>query len=331
MALHKWLCLMAVNTAAFLLLTGCSASPHEPSEKYVLVATNIKVPYWQGALAGLNHAATEMKVKAELAGPDTYDPKAELTEFQRVLALKPTGILVSPGDSAVMGPAIDAALNAGVPVITMDSDAPASKRLFFVGTDNYKAGTLGGQTTAKLLNDKGNVVIFTIKGQANIEQRLHGYHDTFETTKGIKITQEVDMKGDPGIAFDTTKQLLDTKAKVDAFVCLESIGCPEVAEVVNRANMGGKVVIVGMDTDQRSLDWIQKGVISATIAQKPFTMAYYGMKLLDDVHHHPLTPLTKNWAQDSFSPIPTFVDTGVSLIDKSNVGDYLTQRQSSTK
>ena len=331
MARRQWLCLLAANTAGFLLLTGCTSSQHEPAEKYVLVATNIKVPYWQSALAGLNHAATEMKVKTELDGPDTYDPKAELAEFQRVVSLKPTGILVSPGDPTLLGPAIDAALGAGIPVITMDSDAPDSKRLFFVGTDNYKVGTLGGQTTAKLLNGKGNVVIIAIRGQANIEQRLHGYQDAFLATPGVKVSQVVDMKGDPGIAFDSAKTLIDNKAKVDAFVCLESIGCPEVAEVINRANMGGKFVVVGMDTDQRSLDWIKKGVISATIAQKPFTMAYYGMKLLDDVHHHPLSPLTKSWAQDSFSPIPTFVDTGVSLIDKSNIDSFQAQSQSNAK
>jgi ribose transport system substrate-binding protein len=325
------MCLAVVNMAAFLLLTGCTASEHEPSEKYVLVATNIKLPYWQSALAGMNHAATEMKVKAELDGPDTYDPKAELDEFQRIVALKPTAILVSPGDSAVMGPAIDAALGQGIPVITMDSDAPASKRLLFIGTDNHNAGMLSAQTTAKLLGGKGNVVVLTIKGQANLDQRLHGFQDAIDATPGVKVTSVIDMKGDPGTAFDAAKQQLEGKTKVDAFACLEAISCPEVAEVVNRANMGGKVTIVSMDTDQRALDWIQKGVISATIAQKPFTMAYYGMKLLGDLKRHPLTPLVNNWAQDSFSPIPTFIDTGVSLINKDNVATFLEQRQSSTK
>jgi ribose transport system substrate-binding protein len=84
-----------------------------------------------------------------------------------------------------------------------------------------------------------------------------------------------------------------------------------------------------MDTDQRTLEGIQKGLISATIGQKPFTMAYYGLKLLDDVHHHKPSPLVANWAQDSFSRFPTFVDTGASLIDKSNVDTFIKQSQSS--
>jgi ribose transport system substrate-binding protein len=68
-------------------------------------------------------------------------------------------------------------------------------------------------------------------------------------------------------------------------------------------------------------------LISATIAQKPFTMAYYGMKILDDLVHHKLQTLTANFAQDSFSPIPTRVDTGATLIDKSNVDGFLKAQQ----
>jgi ribose transport system substrate-binding protein len=281
-------------------------------------------------LSGLNAAANEMKVKVEMIGPDTYDAKGEHDEFQRAVGQKPSGILVSAADAAVIGPEIDSAIGQGIPVITIDSDAPQSKRLFFVGTDNYKAGTLGGQLVAKLLNGKGNVVVFTIPTQPNLKDRLHGYTDAFAEHPGIKITQTVDMKGDPTVVFDTTKQMLDSKAKVDAFVCLEAISCPEVGEVVNRANMGGKVTIVAMDTDQRTTDWIQKGVISATIGQKPYTMAYFGTKLVDDLHHHTPNPLNRNWADFAISPIPSFVDTGSFVLDKSNIAQFLSDNKAAT-
>jgi ribose transport system substrate-binding protein len=323
----QWTLVSAVLSAVFFL-TGCAESPHSPTEKYILVATNVKLPYWQTASAGLIHAALEMKVKAEMDGPDTFDPKGEHDEFQRAVAQKPSGILVSAADAKMLTPDINAALGQGIPVITMDSDAPDSKRLFFVGTDNYNAGTLGGHLTAKLLNGKGNVVIFTIPTQQNLKDRLHGYQDAFAEHPEIKVTQVVDMRGDPTVAFDTTKQLLQGKTKVDAFVCLEAISCPEVGEVVNRENMAGKVTIVAMDTDQRTTDWIQKGVISATVGQKPFTMGYYGTKLLDDLHHHPPNPLTGNWAENPTSPIPTFVDTGTFVVDKSTVASFLDRSKS---
>jgi ribose transport system substrate-binding protein len=334
MQIAKWTLLATSLPIALISMVGCASAPHEPTEKYILVAANTKLPYWQSALAGLNHAASEMKVKAELFGPDTYDTKAEHDEFQRAVAQKPSGILISAADANLMTPDINAALAQGIPVLTMDSDAPESKRLFFVGTDNYHAGMLGGKLVAKLLNNKGNVVIFTIPSQPNLKDRLHGYQDAFADQSGIKVTQVVDMKGDPTVAFDTTKQLLDGKTKVDAFVCLEAIACPEVGEVVSRQGMTGKVKIVAMDTDQRTIDWIQKGVISATIAQKPYTMAYFGAKLLGDLHLSPPSPLTGNWTQDFKSPVPTYVDTGSFVVDKDQVSSFVQQssatQQSST-
>lgn len=330
MQIAKWV-LTGTALSAALFLNGCSSPVHQPNETYVLVATNIKLPYWQSALSGLNHAATEMKVKAEMVGPETYDTKAQHDDFQRAVAQKPAGILVSAADASVMQPDIDAAIGQGVPVITMDSDAPESKRLFFIGTDNYRAGLQGGRLAAKLLDNKGNVVILTIPGQQNLKDRLHGYEDALNEKPGVKITQVVDMKGDPTVAFDTAKQMLEGKTKPDAFICLEASACPEVGEVVNRANMSGKVKIIAMDTDPRTVDWIQKGTISATIAQKPFTMAYYGAKLLGDLHVNPPKPLTTNFAQDARSPVPSFVDTGVFVVDKDTVGAFNASNSTGSK
>ncbi|HLH02473.1 MAG TPA: substrate-binding domain-containing protein [Bryobacteraceae bacterium] len=306
-------------------MAGCAATPHEPTEKYILVADNSKIPYWQSAVQGLNHAAAEMKVKSELQGPDGHDPQGEHDAFRRAVAEKPSGILVSVSDVTLLAPDINAAIDQGIPVITIDSDAPDSKRIFFVGTDNFNAGMIGGKVAAKLLNGKGNVVIYTIPTQNNLKDRLAGYTAAFADHTDIHIFQTVDMNGNSDIAFDSAKKLLDAKAKVDAFICLEALACPAVADVVNRSSMAGKVKIIAMDTDPGTVEWINKGVISATVAQKPWTMGYYGTKLLDDIHHHPAKPLSQNWAQNVFSPYPTFVDTGAFVVDKGNVGSLSQQ------
>ncbi len=322
--------LAASLTGALLLLTGCTSEPHSAAEKYVMVAANTKVQYWQTALAGLNHAATEMKVKAEMQGPDGHDPQAEHDAFKRAVAQKPAGILVSVADASILTPDIDAAMAQGIPVITMDSDAPGSKRLFFVGTDNYNAGVLGGNLAAKLINGKGNVVVFRLPNQSNQKDRLSGYQAAFSAHPEIKIAQVVDLQDQPdisGFAYDTVKKLVDSKAKVDAFVCLESRSCGGVADAVNRANMAGKITIVAMDTDSETLDWMQKGVTSATVAQKPFTMAYYGAKLLGDIHLHPPTPLINDYTNMANAPFPMFVDTGSFIVDKAGVAAFLQQNK----
>jgi ribose transport system substrate-binding protein len=142
---------------------------------------------------------------------------------------------------------------------------------------------------------------------------------------GIKIVETVDVKGDPRIAFDHTQELVDKKGidKIDGFICLEAIACPEVADVLDRSKINGKVV-VAMDTDPRTLDWIKKDRIAGTVAQKPYTMGFVGVPALDTLHHYPPNPLDKLWAQDPQSPVATFVDTGEMLVDKSNVDSFLT-------
>ena len=60
------------------------------------------------------------------------------------------------------------------------------------------------------------------------------------------------------------------------------------------------------------------------MSQKPFTVACQGLKALDELHHDPLKPLVHDYQSDAQSPLPAFVDTGVSLVDKSNVDKFLT-------
>jgi ribose transport system substrate-binding protein len=323
---HKSVLLVA---ACAVLLAGC-AGQHSADEKYYLVSVNIKVSYWQAAAAGMARAAAELHVNAELVGPDGYDPKAEQEEFRRIVKLKPSGILVSAADPDLMVPDIDAAVDAGIPVITMDSDSPLSKRLTFIGTNNYEAGLMGGRLVAKLLQGKGNVVVLTMPGQANLEERLHGYQAAFEAHPETKIVQVVDIQGKSQVAFDTTAAILDRDPKkVDALVCLEAIAGKEVAEVVSRAEMSDKI-IVAMDTDQGTLEWVQKGVIAATVAQKPYTMALLGVKMLDDLHHHPLGRLGTNWAEDPFAHVPRSLDTGVTIVDKGSVDLFMKARDTAT-
>jgi ribose transport system substrate-binding protein len=120
--------------------------------------------------------------------------------------------------------------------------------------------------------------------------------------------------------------MIDKKTidKIDGFICLEAIACPEVGDVLDRGKVGPKLV-VAMDADPRTLDWIKKGRIAGTIAQKPFTMGFVGVGTLDGMHHYPPNPLDKVWAQDPQAPMATFISTGEVLVDKSNVEAFISE------
>jgi ribose transport system substrate-binding protein len=302
-------------------LSGCDR--HSTKEVYYLVAANQQLPYWQTAAAGFNRAAALYKVTAQVVGPANYDPQAELAELQKAVAAKPSGILISVADAAVLQPEIDAAVSAGIPVITMDSDASGSHRLYFIGTNNLEAGRLGGRRLIEKLGGHGNVVFFTLAGQPNIEDRLKGFKDVLETRPDIKIVDTIDTKSDVRVAFDQAQQMLALTGpkRIDAFVCLESASGKPVSDAIKRD--GSSRVLIAWDANPDTLDGIKAGTIDSTIAQKPFTMGYYGLKALDEVFHAPPQNLNKDYSSDPFSPYPVFVDTGTTLIDKDNVDLYI--------
>ena len=305
-----------------LLLLSCG-SAHDSDEYFVLVSANLQVPYWKTAGTGFANAASQLKVRSDFSGPQNYDPKAERDAVDQAVQKKATGILLGVTDPTLLKDSIDKAVAAGIPVITIDSDAPSSKRLFFIGTNNYQAGFTGGLRLAQELKGKGSVVVFSMPDQSNLQERLRGYKEALARTPDIKITRVVDIQGDPRIAFDTTTQIIGKERdKVDAFVCLEAQSGKEVAGVLDSYHVTGKPVIA-MDTDQETLDWLKKGVIAATISQKPYTMAFVGMQMLDNLYHHKPSSLEVDWAKDGYAPIPTFVDTGSALIDKTNVDSFI--------
>ena len=316
---------LALLTLGVALTTGCER--HSKKEVFYLVSSNMALPYWQTAAKGFNNAAAQLQVTAKVTGPENYDPQAELAEFQKAVAAKPAGILISVSDVSVLGPAIDSAIGAGVPVVTVDSDGAGTKRLFFIGTNNLEAGRMGGHRVVEQLGGSGNVVFFTIAGQPNMEDRLTGFKDVLGTRPNIHIVDVIDIKNDARTAFDKTQQLMTLTGpkKISAFVCLESASGKMVSDAIKRTNQNDRV-LVAWDVNQDTLDGIKGGTIAATVAQKPFTMGYVGLKALDQIFHNPPS-LGKDYTQDAFAPIPEFIDTGTSLVDKRNVDAYIASAQ----
>ena len=300
---------------------SCQKPFHSENELYICVASNISLPYWLDAKAGLMDAARTLGVRADFTGPDTYSPDEELTAFQKAVEKNPSGILVSPARPGMFTDAINAAIKQGIPVICLDSDAPESKRILFIGTDNYQAGQESGARIAKAMNEEGNLVVITVPGQHNLDERMRGVRDVLKEYPKIKITQTLDDKGDVKLANDQVSALLEHKEKVDGILCLEASGGPGAAEVLHRLNLAGKIVIVAMDKNPETLDWVQQGVITATIAQKPYTMAFYGLRFLDDLHHNVVHEF-KDWRTAPASPLPTNVDTGTAIIDSANLAAF---------
>lgn len=312
--------------ASFLILlvaaviVSCAKPYHAETEHYYFVATNINLPYWQEAQAGFLDAAKALGVKADLVGPETYDPGAEATIFRDLVDKQPSGICLSAARTDFFRADIDKAILTGVPVICVDADVPDSKRVLYIGTDNVRAGKESVKRMAALA-PKGNIVVITIPGQKNLDDRLAGVADALKNFPALKLTKIVDDKGDWRNAFDQVSDMILKKEKIDGIICLEAAGGPGAADALSRFDMAGKLPIVAFDKDPKTLDYIEKGAISSTIAQKPYVMSYYGLKFLDDLHHNAVREF-KDWRTAPASPLPSWVDTGTAMVDKNNLAAF---------
>jgi ribose transport system substrate-binding protein len=313
--------LVSVFIFGVVLIASCAKPYHEQSERYVLVATNINLPYWKEAENGFLDAAQALGVRGELIGPTGYAPNAELGMFRDIVEQHPAGICLSAARPEIFREEIDKAVAEGIPVICVDSDVPDSKRALYIGTDNFKAGRESLKRLAALVSGKKSIVAITISGQRNLDDRVAGVADALANFPALKLTKILDDKGDARSAFDQVSDLIQKKENVDGIICLEATGGSGAAEAVHRFNMEGKMPIVAFDADPETLDWIDRGVIAATITQKPYVMAFYGLKFLDDLHHNAVHQF-KDWRTSPAVPTPTSVDTGTVVVDKSNLQVY---------
>jgi ribose transport system substrate-binding protein len=314
--------LAAIVVIAGTAFTGaCSEPAHDRNEHYVFVATNINLPYWKEAEAGFLDSAKTLGVTAELTGPTTYSPNAELQSFRQAVESQPAGICLSAARPELFQADIDKAIAQGIPVICVDSDVPNSKRVTYIGTDNFKAGRESLRRMAPLVQSKGNIAVITIEGQRNLDDRVAGVADALSNFPALKLTKILDGKGDAKSAFDQVSELIQKKENIVGIISLEATGGAGAADAVHRFNMEGKLPIVAFDNDPETLNWIDKGAIAVTITQKPYVMSYYGLKFLDDLHHNAVHQF-KDWKIAPGAPMPTTVDTGTVVIDKSNLQLY---------
>ncbi|HXM94661.1 MAG TPA: substrate-binding domain-containing protein [Candidatus Dormibacteraeota bacterium] len=318
---HRPALFLQTILACTFALASCAPDYHQKEERYIFVAANINLPYWQEAQAGFQDAAKALGVKVDFTGPESFSPEQELDAFQKAVAQKPAGILISAARGSLFKEAIDGAIAQGIPVICVDADAPSSRRVLFIGTDNFRAGMESGKRIGEILKGQGRVIIVSIPGQLNLDERVRGVNEALKKFPGIKVADTLDDKGDPRSANDQISALLTKKEKIDGIICLEASGGSGAAESLHRLDQTGKIPIVAFDKDPETLDFINNGAIAATIAQKPYVMSYYGLKFLDDLHHDAVHEF-KDWRTAPVSPLPTFVDTGTAVIDKTNLTDF---------
>ena len=180
--------LICIVPLALMLLTsiGCGKKS-ESKPVFALVPKSVGHVYWAATEKGMRDGAAEEGVDGLFTGPETIDVARQIAIMEGLIARRVAGIAIAPNDPTAVVPVINRAVDSGIPVVTLDSDAPDSKRLAYVGTVNTEAGNLAGELLAKYVDGNGTVAISTGGlGSLNLNERLAGFRDAIAQYPGIE-------------------------------------------------------------------------------------------------------------------------------------------------
>jgi ribose transport system substrate-binding protein len=204
---------------------------------------------------------------------------------------------------------------ARTPLITFDSDAPASNRLLYIGTNNFEAGRALGQEIVKLLPSGGNMAVFVGSFSAdNAAERFRGIQDAI---KGHNITV-VDRREDGtdrAKARSNVEDIVNAHRDLNLVAGLWSYNGPAIAAALESLGRKGKVQAAVFDEELGTLQAIANGTVAVTVVQKPFEFGYLSSKWMHDL-------ATKGDAARAAIPANRMIDTGVEVITKDNVDAF---------
>lgn len=288
---------------------------------YYFIGVSIGNPYWVDARIGFKERGDQLGVKTVFTGPVDSNVQGQASELDQVIAQKPNGILISPADADSLKPGIDRAMDAGIPVITVDTDSPASKRLCYVGTANYESGLVVGTLMAKALGGKGKVGISNLSGQWNLEERERGVKDALKAYPGIQYVQTVNDRADDQIAVTRNREMISANPDIAGICGLNAASGPGIAKAVIESGKKGQIKIVCFDRNEDMLNYIKDGTIEASVAQKTHLMAALALQMLYDLNNGKIGHLP-DWRKAQAPPLPASVDTGIMVITKDNVEQF---------
>ncbi|MFC4321469.1 sugar-binding protein [Litchfieldia salsa] len=253
-----------------------------PNYKYhfVLVPEEVDNDYWRLVEKGAQEAARKNHVLLEYVGPKQGNIDEHLKTLEKAAASNVDGIITQSLNEEEFPPLIDSLIDQGIPVVTIDTDSENSKRISYIGTNNYYSGFIAG---TKLIEDtKGEVNVAIITGNfhsSNQSLRVDGFKEAVKHEERIKIVAIEESKISQIRAAEKAYQILNEYPQVNAFFgtsALDGIGIAQIVQQLNR----DYIYIIGFDTLKETIEYIKDGVINATVSQQPFEMGYQSVELM---------------------------------------------------
>lgn len=305
--------LLAGGSLAFGL-AGSLAAPavRAQAKKSLAFVVNVSADFWTIARRGIEKANREHPdFDMEMIIPSQASAAEQRRILDELLARKVAGVAISAINPASQTDVLNRVAEQSV-LFTTDSDAPASKRLLYIGTDNVAAGRRAGEQMKQAMPEGGRAMLFVGTMDAdNARERVQGIREALQGGN-IQIVDIRTDESDFARARRNAEDALSRERDLKMMVGLWAYNTPQIYQAVREAGRQGQVKVVGFDEDALTLRGVADGTIHSTVVQQPYEFGYRSMKGLIRVVNG-----DRGWIPASKQDI---VETKV--IDKTNVGEF---------
>ena len=276
--------LLALALGAALALTCLSACGGEQESgqrhKVVLVAKSTQTEFWLSVFAGAQAAAAEYNVELTTMGPETEeDYETQNRMVAEAVADGAEALVFSAIDYENNAAAVDAAGQAGVKIVSIDSGVDSDQVGTYIGTDNYAAGRMAAQ--AALEGVEGELVVGLVnydESTANGQERERGVRDALAESGRARVAASVTTLVEAGRAQTDTADLLRNNPEINAVFAFNEPTSVGAARAVAELGLSDEVFLVGFDSNVATIDGLQEGSVDALIVQNPYAMGYLGVE-----------------------------------------------------
>lgn len=281
-------------------------------KQVVLIAEREGHPYWDVVFNGAKLAAGD-NIWLDFQGPSKSSPEEHTRLIERAIASNVNGIITQGLDESFI-PVINNAIDENIPVITIDTDAPESKRMAFVGTDNYKAGLQIGNYVKN--NFKGPTKIGIISGNeygGHMQLRIKGFLEALKGHPEFQIVSSVNSQINRLEATHQAYKMLKENPEINLMFGVSALDAPGIASAIEKSFPNRKISIIGFDDMPESVEMVEKGQIQAIVVQRSFDMGYKSVQLMRKV-----------FSGEKIDPIH-HMDT--FILEKSTLAEYYKQKE----
>ncbi|HTZ30649.1 MAG TPA: substrate-binding domain-containing protein [Streptosporangiaceae bacterium] len=249
--------------------SGKTSSAKHYTIAFVPGATGVS--FYDTVLHGMQAKAKSLGMTVTYQGSPDFAPSAQTPVVDGVCSKHPSVLVVAPTDPVAMAPAINTCLNAGIPVITVDTQLSNTSRLTAeITTDNTEGGKLAGAYLGKALHGTGQIAELSLSPTATTQvDRLQAVDSVLKSSyPGIKVATLQYTQQATSSSETTVRSILSAHPQVKAIFGVAEPNAEGAIDALAAAGLTGKVLVVGWDASPAEVSLLKKGTLSATVAQQ---------------------------------------------------------------